>query len=127
MCIESSPVSLVLLLFFASDRLPSASLTSDAVEGLTAAELLLGMGHDRIPILVPRPLENRKARLPPAAARATEQQLGGSTDSHRDSFVSEDAPKALRRDFVSGHFRQIFSILTRNGRNPARLRDGEPI
>jgi hypothetical protein len=81
--------------------------------------------HDRIPILVPRPLENRKAGLPPAAARATEQQLGRSTDWHRDSFVSEDAPKEVRRDLLSAYFRQILSILTRNGRDPARLRDAE--
>jgi len=30
--------------FLPQGRLPSASLTSDAVQGLTAAELLLGMG-----------------------------------------------------------------------------------
>ena len=81
--------------------------------------------HDRIPILVPRPskIERPDCRLP--RARATEQQLGGSTDWHRDSFVSEDAPKEVRRDLFSAYFRQILSILTRNGRDPARLRDAD--
>jgi hypothetical protein len=36
------------------------------------------------------------------------------------------SPEALHRDFsFAGHFRQILSTLTRNGRDPARLRDGQ--
>jgi len=43
-CIEIVPGISGSTLFSASGRLPSAGLTSDAVEGLTAAELLLGLG-----------------------------------------------------------------------------------
>jgi hypothetical protein len=34
-------------------------------------------------------------------------------------------PSAAQRFLFSGHFRQILSTLTRNGRDPPRLQDAE--
>ena len=68
----------------------------------------------------------RKSKCRITACRghaSTEQQLGRSTDWHRDCFVSEDAPKRCAEVLFSGHFRQILPTLTRNGRDPARLWD----
>jgi hypothetical protein len=56
---------------------------------------------------------------------STEQQLGRSSDRHRDCFISEDGPKRCAEVLFSGHFRQTLSTLTRNGRDPARLWDAE--
>jgi hypothetical protein len=77
------------------------------------------------PFWFPAPRKNRNAdyRLPWHAS--TEQQLGRSTDWHRDCFVSGDSPQAAQRFLFSGYFRQILSTLTRNGRDPARLWDAE--
>jgi hypothetical protein len=54
---------------------------------------------------------------------STEQQLGASTDWAVS--LAKMNPQALRRGFVSGHFGQILSTLTRNGRDQARLWDAE--
>jgi hypothetical protein len=55
---------------------------------------------------------------------STEQQLGRSTGTVTVSLAKMN-PKRCAEVFVFGHFRQILSALTRNGRDPARLWDAE--
>ena len=66
-----------------------------------------------------------KIELPDYCLVGTRPLSSSLADWHRDCFVSEDAPKRCAEVFVFGHFRQILSTLTRNGRDPARLRDAE--
>ena len=101
------------------------TLTNDAAAGLTAAELLLGMGDYRTPLLVPA-LENRNTGLAPARIQSTEQQFRGSTD-WAVWLAKMNPPSAAQRFCFSGHFRQILSTLTPNGRDPARLPDAEMV
>ena len=77
-------------------------------------------------------LSDKTSRLHPRRAAA---ELGQTYEPEvpvevrefrqRRDFSLKHEPEALRRGFVSGHFRQILCTLTRNGRDPARLRDAD--
>jgi hypothetical protein len=83
--------------------------------------------HEFEPLQVLPYVKPYRAHYGPTAAPLS-RRLGGQHDGFGIVGISslKHEPAALRRRFlIVGYFRQIFSIVTRNGRDPARLQDAD--